>query len=632
MTATSPRRLALACALGLLALLGACGTGGSSSTVTEFFYQAVGPQGGTASGGPVTVVFPAGAVAEVTAVAVLPEANLLPILPSPNDPCSYDYAGTLHCVGPIDLHLLVPGALVLRYELADLPPGATPADLVVLVSDPTTGHTSMTPVPPGDVVLDTTAQTLAFGTYGVLSHVAVGVRTCPPRDLLLEDSPQQFLTAGSTGAPVAGQGPRVAGLLGLPTLWSLDSAGVTPPAPLDLGAFYAEAWVPSPSGTRLLLRGYPGGGNTPVLATVPWPAGGTPVVVLEGDALTGEDLLASDGLWGWLRGPSTDTIFGALYSAAGSVVGKPAAPQAILPGTGTRLLRRDAQGATAPVQLAARDSFSWLLDDLRQSSDGSTLAVRWGINSSNLGMLPGSVPPGMDLVTPVPVQVSSDAVPPGMGRGEPRFLQGSTDLYMIDTANAVVQRWTAAGSLVGTLFTPSAPAIDGSVFHEGFAVAPDNSTYALVTTLSPSTGGSSTLVTVGRLAGGAVTTLAYGQVGLDELVWHPSGTGVFLDLKGGEVTFLRVVVPTGQGAIAVTEQPLPADDMRTVDVHRDDGRILLTVPPGGFRQVVAGGVYVLAPDASTTQQLDTTGFVGPRNARWLRTWRTTGGQESFSVR
>ncbi|MFM8979016.1 MAG: hypothetical protein ACKOSS_00915 [Planctomycetia bacterium] len=629
MPALSPRRLALAGALALLALTGACGTGGSSSTVTEFFFQAVGPQGGIARGGPVTVVFPAGALAEATAVVVQPDAVLLAITQPSATPCTYGYAGPSYCVGPIDLQLLVPGTLVLRYELADLPLGATPADLVVLLSDPGTGHTTMQPVDPSLVALDTAAQTLTYLGYGVLGHVAVGVLQCPPRDLFVEDYPGQFFTGAAQAQPA------VQPLQ--PTLWAYDTAGLSPAWAVDTGNLYFDAWAPSPSSTRVLLRIYPSGSNSPALATVPWAAGGTPRVVLAGDLATGETLDGQDGHFGWLLGPAGDTVFGALV-AAGPALGKPGEVQAqgllvnaLQP---VRLVRRDAQALALPTSLVARDGTAWFLDDVRQSSDGSRLAVRWSFNSSNLGLITPGVPAGLDVLTPVPALLSQDAVPPGTGVGDPRFLQASSDLVMLDSAGATVQRWKEDGTFVATLFTPPAPGPNSTVTHVGFAVAPDNSTYALVDIVGTSLTNFSTVtaVTIGRLAGGPVTTLTFSEVGLDELAWHPSGQALFLDLKGGDVRLLQVQVPMGQGAPAVTPLVLPADDMRTVDVNRDDGRIVVTVPPGANRLAVAGGVYVLAADGSNPQQLDTSGRLGPRNARWMRTWRTTAGTEGLRVR
>ncbi|MFM8386573.1 MAG: hypothetical protein ACKOCB_07155 [Planctomycetia bacterium] len=613
MPVTSTRRLPALAGLCLMALLVACGTGGSSTTTTQFWYAPMGIEGGTATAGPATLVVPPGALAQPTALAMMPESVPLPVQDPAGLPCTTAPLPGRVCIGPVGLALQVPARLVMRYEPASLPSGVGPGDLVLLVSDPGTDHTTLVPLPAGQVQVDAIAHTLSTTAYSTLGYVALGVRTCVLPDILAEDS------------GLLPPNPNVAGGAAVTDLWAITLADPSSPALLPLSGYAASAWAPSPSGSRVLLYGTQPLGGPPVLATLAIPVTGAPSVAIAAPLASGDMLVGSDGLYGWVAGAMTDTVFGVLEPGTVFTNVKPQ-PQG-LPVPQTRILLQDTSGGPAPTVLWSRDS-SWLLDDLRQSTDGVHVVVRWFPNVGLLAAPLGQVATGVDVLTLAGVPRSQDLVPAGSGTGDPRFEPASDRLTVVQPGNGLVLRWDAQG----TSATPLLPALgpnDGAT-RVGFALAPGQATYAEVRVESVALTSLVTQATIatGVLPGTPVDGLMLTASGLDELVWHPSGQAVFVDLKDRDVLLLRIS-PSG---LITGVVDLPAASMSTVDVHRVDGRILVTVPPGTNSNTFADGLWVFAADGSSPQAVPTPTLAGPRMARWVRTWRTTPGSQSPRVR
>ena len=76
---SAPARVALAL-LAVFLVAGGCGSGGSTTTQQEFYYQAIGPAGGTASAGPVVLTIPPGAYVNVIALMYPPRVKRLQIM------------------------------------------------------------------------------------------------------------------------------------------------------------------------------------------------------------------------------------------------------------------------------------------------------------------------------------------------------------------------------------------------------------------------------------------------------------------------------------------------------------------------------------------------------------------------
>ncbi len=139
---------------------------------------------------------------------------------------------------------------------------------------------------------------------------------------------------------------------------------------------------------------------------------------------------------------------------------------------------------------------------------------------------------------------------------------------------------------------------------------------------------------MGTLTDGVLDTYSfYSQQFVDELVWHPQQTGVFLDLTDYFVAFYRLLDDDGD---YIEEFFLPVPGMQHVDVNRVDGRILILVSGMQYFLTTAEGLppglYVLPADFSDLQQVDMPGLFDPIQARWIESWRNQPGMGSPRVR
>lgn len=628
---TVPGRVLFALALVFL-LVGGCGGGGSTSTQQQFFFQVLGPAGGVASGGPVTVTFPPGALAQDTAVAVLPELQPLPIVPPAGDPCTYAYLGPIHCCGPLSLVLGISATLRVAYDENLIPAGQTENDLVLLLSDPATNNATMVPKFAPSVTQFTVSNFFEDTDYNPLGHVAIGIRLCPVGRILVQHNQIAALTpkagADATSSVIAeGAQPIVP-----QQLWIVDPEGVQPPAFVPTGNVPFNSFLATPAGDRVLLRVSDPRTEQSTLQTTPLPGGGVPTVVFETLFPAGQFMQDYDPHFGWLKG-SPNEVFLQMFRAFTSPSGDPAPPP-----NEYQLLRRHALTLPPATVMRTRPSNTFYPEDLRQTGTGDALMLRWGVSFEQVSeaLIPTAT---VDvLASPAGTILSADQVAPGfLGAGSPRFMSQSPDLYVV-TDSSTVTRYTRAGVNQGALFQG---AFKGEILVD-FALAPDDESFAMIvdvpqfseglTQQGPTT--YATELWMGTLEGGVDATFSFfSQQTVLELVWHPWQTGVFLQLSGWNPAFYRL--EDGKG-LFVAETVLPPPSLSYIDVNRIDGRILALVPP--FTDLTAGsifyppGLYVSAPDAQEFLPVAAEGLGNMQNARWLQSWRNQPGMDSPRVR
>jgi hypothetical protein len=626
-----PGRVVFALALVFL-LIGGCGGGGSTSTQQQFFFQVLGPAGGVASGGPVTVTFPPGALAQDTAVAVLPELTPLPIVPPAGDPCTYAYLGPIHCCGPLSLVLGISATLRVAYDENLIPAGQTENDLVLLLSDPATNNTVMVPKFAPSVTQFTISNFFEDTDYNPLGHVAIGIRTCPVGRIIVQNNQIAALTPKAdvgVSANVIAQGGQP---IVPEQLWLVDPEGVQGPAFVPTGNVPFNSFLATPAGDRVLLRVSDPRTEQSTLQTAPLPGGGVPTVVFETSFPTGFFMQDYDPHFGWLKG-SPNEVFLQVFRAFSSPQGEAAPPP-----NEYQLQRRHAITLPAATVMRTRPSNTFYPEDMRQSGTGDALSLRWGVNFQTISeaAFPGST---VDVLTsPAGGVLSADLIPAGPAFGpSPRFMSQSPDLYVV-TDSSTVTRYTRAGVNQGTLFNG---AFKGEILVD-FALAPDDETFAMIVDV-PSFSeeltqqGPSSYVTelwMGTLEGGVDATFSFfSQQGVLELVWHPWQTGVFLQLSGWNPSFYRL--EDGKG-LFIAETELPSHSLTNIDVNRIDGRILACVRQ--FSDLTAGsvfyppGLYVSAPDAQEFLSVPAEGLTNMQNARWLQSWRNQPGMDSPRVR
>ena len=617
-------RAALALA-SLFLVVGGCGSGGVTTTQAQFFLQAIGPAGGVAQAGPVNLVFPPGALLQDTSIAILPELNPFAIQAPPFDPCVYTYLGPIHCCGPIGLSLAVSGVLRVSYDEALIPPGSSESDLVLLIWDNV--NLVMVPKTGPSVTQNTLLNFFEDTAYDELGHVAIGVRTCPQGLILVQNNPG--LLAGSK--PAVAQGPQGSA----PQLYIVDPLEVAAPALVDTSFLPFSSFLASPSGDRVLLLASSQAIQGSALYTLSLPAGGSPVEVFAEDLDANLFLQAYDPFFGWLKGASSDEVFAVFYHPTLMSMGDPPGPLNTY-----ELQRRDALAASSAVEMYERDAEVYYPDDLRQSGDGASAMFRWGAALSEFPQAPAALLPSgaVDVLdSPSGTPTSLAEIAPNSFGSSPRFMTISSDLYVISNGT-LVERWERDGDFVGTLFDPGLPKGETLV---DFALAPDDENFAMVVDvevfLSDLQQGFSTIQTelrMGTLTDGTLDTFSFfSQQTVEELVWHPQQTGVFLDLSGFWAGFYRLLDDDGD---YINEQSLPVDSMQYVDVNRSDGRILVLV--GSLQRSLSTaeglppGLYVSPADAASFQQVAMPGLLDAVQARWIESWRNQAGMGSARVR
>lgn len=606
--------------LALLALVGACGSGGSTNTTT-FLFAAVGPEGGTLAAGPATVAIPPGALLATTAVSLLPQATPLPIQAGPGDPCTYSYVGPIYCCGPVGQPLAVNGTLRMTYDEALIPPGFTELDLRLLEWDNVAGVMRPVPMPPA--FQDTVQNFFEDPAYDELGHLAIGLRDCTKRprqgNLVLQNgAARPMLTADGAGARL--QAPPVATL----HLWDVDDPG-TAPALIPTFGLEFDAFVPSPSLQRILLSGRDVVNGGTSLHTVRVDGAGSAVLIASDDPANGVFLQTEDPLFGWLAQGPDDTAYYMQYVTPINMA-KPRGSVSMDPPQRYELWRRLGTAATAAVRMHVTDASYSFVDDLRQSADGSHVMAY----SFSFGQPPSYV----DVIQPPSgAPASLGVVPPSTGPQSPRFDPTSDALTLPDTLGQEANRYTPAGAFVDTLLSLFVLQASPNDQIQDFALAPDGEAFAAVVDLDSK--GIFSELWMGTLSGGVEATYFFGeQVFVNEMVWHPQQTGVFLDLSGLGVALYSVRTDDGT---YIGANLVPANSLSDVDVNRADGRIV-ALQTSLFLDAVtpaarlADGLYISPPDASDWQPLLPAGLTSIIKARWLDTWRYAPGRSSARVR
>lgn len=606
--------------LALLALVGACGGGGSTNTTT-FLFAAIGPAGGTLAAGPATVAIPPGALLQTTGVSLLPQATPLPIQAAPGDPCTYSYVGPIYCCGPVGQALLVNGTLRMTYDEALIPAGFTEQNLVLLEWDNVAGV--MRPVPSPPAFQDTVQNFFEDPAYGELGHIAIGLRDCTRAaglgNLVVQNGQplRPPLTAG--GAQARQQAPPVA------TLHLVDMANPGAPVLIPTFGLPIEGFVPSPSRQRILVsdRDVVNGGT--FLHTVRVDGVGGPVLIASDDAANGVFVQSSDPLFGWLAQGPDDTAYYAQYVAPAAGA-KPRGSVSMDPPQRYELWRRLGTAATPAVRMHVTDASFSFLDDLRQSADGSHVMV--------YSFAFTQAPSFVDVIQPPSgAPASLGVVPPSTGPQSPRFDPTSDALTLPDTLGQEANRYTPAGAFVDTLLTLFVMEASPTDQIQDFALAPDGDAFAAVVDLDSK--GLVSELWMGTLSGGVEATYFFGQqVFVNEMIWHPQQTGVFLDLSGLGVALYSI--RTDDGTYIGTNF-VPANTLSDVDVNRVDGRIVALqtsffLDATGQAARLADGLYISPPDASDWQPLVPAGLDSIVKARWLATWRYAPGRSSSRVR
>jgi hypothetical protein len=595
---TRAHRRSLWTGIGVLALAaafvaaGGCGVG--DPTVETFGLEGIGPDGGSIQKGDIYVDFPPGALPSDTAIEILPQWGGLPIAIPQGDPCLYGYLGPIWCCGPIGMDLAVPAYLAVAYDPNLIPPGRTENDLVLLLWDDVAQV--MRPITNG-VTHDAVHHVFTFPTYGQLGHIAVGVRNCPLDALV-------FL------------GVNVAGLIapaGTPAnpdgLYLAQADNSTIPVQLPTEGSVPGAYVCAEDGSRVLYEDSVPQLDAVRLRTVPTAGGGGPVTVVDET----HSLNGGDPTFGW-RHQDAQVFF---QEFVGGVIGAAGIHGELA--SGDYHSRASADGSAMP-ETQYYYGQSVYAEDVRQSDDGSLFLLRLIDFSQYPGVERIDV---IDAATGSPLSIG--VIPIGGGEQTPRFVPGSTDIYEVDAEGFEVDRYAPDGTFLESMFDE-----DIGILLD-FLIAPDGDHFAYVIDYDAlgkpglGQGGFGDELDVGTFSQGETGFAFLGQfTSRREMVFHPNGSLVYLDMQGTVRVF--------QEADALELPSLPVNGLFDVDVSTVTGQLLLVVGlarpqvvlPQGTPPAPAPGLYVAPPDGSTFAPVGTLGLTA-NSARWLRSWRKAPG-------
>jgi hypothetical protein len=603
----------------VLALLGACG-GGGTTTTQGYYLQAIGPAGGVAQAGDVHLTIPPGALLYPTGVGILPEPGGFPIVPLAPDGCLHFYLGPIWCCGPVGQLLQVEGILKLAYDEALIPFGLSESDLELLIWDNIAGV--MRPVSGPGVTHDTAANCFLFD-YPELGHVAVGVRVCQANPFIL-------LQEGYGGQQETFK-PGEGSTLGVtaPTLWLVDAGGVVAPSVVPTNDLMFDEFLASPGGERVLLRvnEFDFKSNEPSLWTVPLGAPGDFELIVEHDYDEQRFVQAYDPLFGWLAASPTEVFY-----VTDSPLAQPAGGQS-QPTNLIELWRRAGDAGTDPEGMHFRSVATTYLEDLRQSPATTPLMLRFYdyiFGQAAVAVLPS--PSGGPAL-------SDGEIPSDIGLPSPQFFHVNDHLYYISDEDEV-DTWSLIDANAISTYSPDNPAKLPFQIR-AFAVAPDGEQWAAVVDngffeLRTATQIDMTELWMGTFTDGTLEVYEFpGFFGVNELVWHPNGGGVFLDLSGYGTAFY--VLQDDDGTY-IDERPLEVPGLNYVDVNRVDGRILILVPDfvlqGSLTTAgdLAPGLYVGTPEATDFAPVFLPDILPQVQARWVESWRLQPGMFTSWVR
>jgi len=575
-------------ALGLV--LAACGTYGSHTD--PIFRGVVGPAGGTVAAGPVTLVIAPGALLADLSIEILPQPDPLPIDPAAGP---VEYLPGLHCIGPLGQGLAQPCVVRICYDPADVPGGATLADLVLLEWDDAAQWMRVR----GNAIHDTVAGCFEDVFYGELGHIGVGVRT------LRFD----FV--------VAAQDPIVGAALGFgfSDLYLGHSGGGIAPQGIP-NTSDGRGYVPSGDGRRVLF------------AVSDLQTDGTSlraVDVADGSVLfeSSPDLFvrASDPLYGWFPGQPTNLFYAHREEPDGFF----------------DVFADDDVAGAAHQNLRNGEFFEGLID-VRIAPDGTMALLRYedafgggqraDVVSTSTGALLGDDLPILPL---------------GPGSPMPRWLPDSSGLTFVDGDE--LQRIDRDGGGLATLYVAPTTLLDAAVADDFAPGSPAASHVAYLRT----TGGQ--IVSFGGftgpttwfgtdvLAGGARVEQDLGaDLGVGELAYHPEGTTVWCQLTSigqifvdgqARVGTAAVLPPPGafefvtvfDAATAATNRVIAAP-LGALDIDKVSGDVLLWMQSASQDvQFPQAGLWRLEDDGTGGTTVSLGGLVPLDAPRFLTSWR-----------
>lgn len=579
------RRRALATAL--LCVLAACGTGGARTD--PIFLGVIGPEGGTATTGRVTLTVVPGALPAPVGVRIFPQAGPLPLDPADGDVEILE----LHCISPLGQGLLLPCTVRYCYDPAIVPPGADVADLVLLEWS----HANGWLVVRGSAAHDTTSHCFTDTFYGELGNIGIGLRTAN----------YVFLFQGTGLGSMGGNGS--ASLLHVAT-----TNGSLPPLAIP-GTTDAYGYVPSGDGRRVLFALADNQTESSWLRAVSVPDGN---VLFESSETL--DVLTGEPLYGWFPGQPTN-----LYYAHRQY------------GKGFIDVFADADlGGAAHVNLR-NGGLDRSLIDIRVSPDGTRAMLRY--DDYNEG---GQVLDVVSTSTGALIGGDLPVLPASYFSPMPRWLPDSSGITFVDPyESSQVYRINPDGTGLAVLYVAPSAVVDAVVSPDGQGLAylrfefdgggqivgqgANGTTYGLVFGTDALAGGSRQEQPLG------------GDWNVSELAYHPDGRTVWCELSA----YFRVIDgPSGlQGglidpplnvfsfvavfddATALTNRVIGAS-LGQLDIDRVSGDVLLWVISGDDDpQFPSTGIWHLADDGTGGTPLDLGALTPQGPPRFLTSWR-----------
>ena len=575
--------------LGGLALLAGLGCGGSTGVdIPPFNELVIGPGGGTGAAGNVVLDIPPGGLSEPKAIAILPEPG-----PLPTDPAGppVEWMPGIMCIGPIGEPLIVDGRVKICYDPAALPPGATVKDLVLLEWDDAAGFMRIQSGP--DIQHDLVSHCFTDHLYDVLGHIGVGVVSGPLFDFVVPALllPPPAITP--SGLPVV-----------QPSLVLGRMDGTTTPFPLP-GTNGAVLHLPNRESTRVLHQISNPLAGEQILRTSDVADGTIHLLRDVGDPTFD----SSPPFTGWFDGDRAWMVESRIVSVTQNYVLEQ------IGGSGTP--------GRSDLYVGPDD---WSIQDLRVSPDGTMVVIRYVQFGKGLFQRFDVV----DTTTGTPIGLDIPVVT-SFNSPTPRWLPDSSALYYVDGVDGtLVDTISPDGTTTGVLYTLTAP---NSVLQD-FVVSPLGTRCAYVrldvgSVAAPILRSFFGVDAIG--GGGAIEEDLIEQVGVRELVYHPDGASVWLDVtlpSRGQVIDVDLVLNTFETCVcfdagdAAVNRTIENTSLGSIDIERVSGEVVVWIQsPTQDPLLTTVGLWLLSSDATTAAPLPLPGYDVQGPARFLRSWR-----------